>query len=68
MALTLGARGRMLEFDYEVSPTESYATQLVALSEEAVENAGGGVWLEEVGDRRQEFEGRSCSLLASAMR
>lgn len=58
----------MLEFDYEVSPTESYATQLVALSEEAVENAGGGVWLEEVGERRQEFKGHTCSLLASAMR
>lgn len=58
----------MLEFDYEVSPTESYATQLVALSEEVVENAGGGVWLEEVGERRQEFKGRTCSLLASAMR
>lgn len=49
-------------------PQNRYATQLVALSEEAVENAGGGVWLEEVGDRRQEFEGRICSLLTSATR
>lgn len=33
-----------------------FGPQLVALAEEAVESVGSGAWLEEVGNRRQDFE------------
>ena len=45
-----------------------FGPQLVALTEEVAENVGGGAWLEEVGDRRQTFEGYTSSLLPSAVR